>query len=110
MKSRTASLIGPVVLVLIALVVPAAVATDGPNGQATVGFGQWQTDPPLDRFTNPNDRTRNEHVFRARSRSRQETPSTSSSADSTSRPSTTLGRSLATSTRAFWNRALTHQV
>jgi len=63
MKSRTAFLIGPVVLVLIALVVPAAVATDGPNVQATVGFGQWQTDPPLDRFTNPNDRTRNEHVL-----------------------------------------------
>jgi len=48
---------------LIALVVPAAVATDDPKVQATVGFGQWQTDPPLDRFTNPNDRTRNEHVL-----------------------------------------------
>src|SRR5213083_1763946 len=66
MKSRTASLFGLVVLVLIALVVPAAVATDDPNVQATVGFGQWQTDPPLDRFTNPNDRTRNEHVWISR--------------------------------------------
>ena len=53
-------------LVSIALVVPAAVATDDPNVQATVGFGQWQTDPPLDRFTNPNDRTRNEHVLISR--------------------------------------------
>ena len=63
MKSCTGSVIGLVVLVSIALVVPAAVATDDPNVQATVGFGQWQTDPPLDRFTNPNDRTRNEHVL-----------------------------------------------
>ena len=63
MRSRTASLIGLVVLVLIALVVPAAVATDDQNVQSTVSFGQWQTDPPLDRFTNPNDRTRNEHVL-----------------------------------------------
>ena len=60
-KSRTASLIGLVVLVLVALVVPSAVATDGPKVQATVSFGQWQTDPPFDRFTNPNDRTRNNH-------------------------------------------------
>jgi len=63
MKSCTGSVIGLVVLVSIALMVPAAVATDDPNVQATVGFGQWQTDPPLDRFTNPNDRTRNEHVL-----------------------------------------------
>jgi len=46
---------------LVALVVPSAVATDGPRVRATVSFGQWQTDPPFDRFTVPNDRTRNNH-------------------------------------------------
>src|SRR5262252_5074437 len=61
MKSRVVSFIGLVILVLSALVVPSAVATDGPKVQATVSFGQWQTDPPLDRFTIPNDRTRNNH-------------------------------------------------
>jgi len=61
MMSRTVPYIVIVILVLSALVVPSAVATDGPKVQATVSFGQWQTDPPLDRFTNPNDRTRNNH-------------------------------------------------
>lgn len=63
MASRTASFIGLVVLVLTALVVPSAVATDGPKVQATVSFGQWQTDPPLDRFITPTDRTRNDHLL-----------------------------------------------
>jgi hypothetical protein len=40
MISRTASLIGLAVLLLIALVVPSAVATDGRRVQATVSFGQ----------------------------------------------------------------------
>lgn len=34
---------------------------DGPLANATVSFGQWRTDPPLDRFPNLNDRTRNGH-------------------------------------------------
>lgn len=77
MKSRTASSIGLVALVLIALVVPAAVATDGPNVQASVSFGQWQTGPgpapeplpgtvnELDRFpaAQANQRLRNNHVL-----------------------------------------------
>lgn len=60
MTSRTTSFIGLVLLVAIALIVPSAVA-DGAKVQATVSFGQWQTDPPLDRFFVPNDRTRNDH-------------------------------------------------
>jgi plastocyanin len=60
MKSRTGSLIGLVVLVLIALVVP-AVATDHGKVQATVSFGQWKTDPPFDRFTVPNVITQDNH-------------------------------------------------
>jgi len=55
MKSRRGSSIGLVVLVLIALVVPAAMATDDPKVQATVSFGQWQTDPSLDDGTQPGD-------------------------------------------------------
>ena len=41
--------------------VPSAVAIDGPLASATVSFGQWQTNPPLDRFPNLSDRLRNQH-------------------------------------------------
>src|SRR5262245_13471933 len=34
----------------IALVTPSSMAIDGPLANATVSFGQWQTDPPLNRF------------------------------------------------------------
>ena len=61
MKSRIVSVIGLVGLVLVALVVPSAVAIEGPNVQATVSFGQWKTDPPFDRFTVPNVITQNNH-------------------------------------------------
>jgi len=63
MTSRIVSLIGLAVLVVIALVVPSAVATDGERAQATVAFGQWQTDPPLDRLVVANDPTRNNHFL-----------------------------------------------
>jgi len=33
----------------------------GPLASATMTFGSWQTDPPLDRFPNLSDRTRNNH-------------------------------------------------
>jgi plastocyanin len=38
-------------------------ADDGSPAKATVSFGQWLTDPPLDRFppSPSNDRLRNEH-------------------------------------------------
>jgi len=47
MTSLAASVIGPAGLVLIPLVAPSAVATDGPNVQATVSLSQWQMDPPV---------------------------------------------------------------
>lgn len=34
---------------------------EGPLANATVSFGHWLTDPPLDRFPNLSDRTRNGH-------------------------------------------------
>jgi hypothetical protein len=33
----------------------------GPLASATMTFGSWMTDPPLDRFPNLSDRTRNNH-------------------------------------------------
>lgn len=33
----------------------------GPLASATMTFGSWMTDPPLDRFPNVSDRTRNNH-------------------------------------------------
>jgi hypothetical protein len=38
----------------------------GPLANATVNFGQWETDPPFDRFTNPTPpppNTRNHHAL-----------------------------------------------
>jgi plastocyanin len=34
---------------------------DGKRANATVSFGNWKSDPPLDRFSNPNQRTANGH-------------------------------------------------
>jgi len=34
---------------------------DGPLAAATVAFGQWRTDPPLDRFPDLSPRTANQH-------------------------------------------------
>ena len=34
---------------------------EGPLAQATVSFGQWKTDPPLDRFPDVSPRTANQH-------------------------------------------------
>jgi hypothetical protein len=61
MMHSTPSLICLVAVLAIALVVPSAVATTGPLASATVSFGLWQTDPPLDRFPNNSPRLRNEH-------------------------------------------------
>jgi hypothetical protein len=36
---------------------------NGVLANATVSFGQWQSDPPFDRFPNNNDRTRNSHML-----------------------------------------------
>ena len=76
MTFRRSSMVGLVAVVLMALVVPSAVAIDrssvrllelaalfGPSVQATVGFGQWKTDPPFDRFpvANANLISQNNH-------------------------------------------------
>src|SRR5262245_36693850 len=61
MARSTPSSIGLVAILSMGLVVPSAVAIDGPLASATVSFGQLQTEPPLDRFPNFSDRTRNEH-------------------------------------------------
>lgn len=36
---------------------------DGPLAQATVSFGQWMTQPALDRFPNLSPRTANQHLL-----------------------------------------------
>jgi hypothetical protein len=50
MTRTTSSISSLVILLFIALAVPSAVAIDGPLANATVSLGEWQTDPPLDRF------------------------------------------------------------
>jgi hypothetical protein len=45
----------------IGLTASSAVAIDGPLANATVSFGEWQTDPALDRFPNNSPALRNEH-------------------------------------------------
>jgi plastocyanin len=48
-----------VALLGLGLAVPAAMALEGDN--ATVSFGQWLTDPPLDRFPNLSPRLSNQN-------------------------------------------------
>ena len=36
---------------------------DGPLSSATVSFGQWMTEPPLDRFPDLSPRTANQHLL-----------------------------------------------
>lgn len=52
-----------VAMLFIGLLAPMAIADDSSPAKATVSFGQWRTDPPLDRFppSLSNDRLRNEH-------------------------------------------------
>jgi hypothetical protein len=45
----------------IGLTASSAMAIDGPLANASVSFGQWETDPPFDRFPNNSDRFRNNH-------------------------------------------------
>jgi hypothetical protein len=48
-------------MLCVGLIVPVALADDTPPANATVSFGQWQTDPPLDRFPNSSPIDRNNH-------------------------------------------------
>jgi hypothetical protein len=42
-----------VTMLFMGLLAPMAMADDNSPAKATVSFGQWQTDPPLDRFPLP---------------------------------------------------------
>lgn len=59
MRRSTLSLICLVALLGFGLAAPPVMALDGDN--ATVSFGQWRTDPPLDRFPNLSPRLSNNH-------------------------------------------------
>jgi plastocyanin len=50
-----------VTLLFMALLAPMAMARDGTPTSATVSFGAWHTEPPLDRFPNSSPADRNEH-------------------------------------------------
>jgi hypothetical protein len=63
MRRATPSIICLVALLSSGLAAPWARAGDEPLANATISFGSWQTDPPLDRFppNDPTPRLRNEH-------------------------------------------------
>ncbi len=51
MRRSTLSILCLVAMLCLGLVAPLAMAGDGPLANATVSFGQWKTDPPLDRLS-----------------------------------------------------------
>ena len=61
MKRWTLSMISILTFCGIGLIASSAMAIDGPLANATVSFGEWQTDPPLDRFPINSPGSRNEH-------------------------------------------------
>jgi hypothetical protein len=63
MRRMILLIICTVAMLFIGLLAPMAMAVDDSPTNATVSFGQWQTDPALDRFPPAlsNDRRRNEH-------------------------------------------------
>ena len=64
-----ASVLAALAVVLVGLVstataqqpIPNKPRPSGPLANATVSFGAWKTDPPLDRFPNASPRTANQH-------------------------------------------------
>ena len=50
MKRSIISMIGILTFCAFALSASSAIAIDGPLANATVSFGQWESDPPLDRL------------------------------------------------------------
>src|SRR5262245_24978999 len=52
MKQRVTVIVLVLVIMGVGLTVSGALAADGPLANATVSFGLWKTDPPLDRFPN----------------------------------------------------------
>jgi len=61
MRHSTLSIICIVAIFLVGLAVPSVIADDSRRANATVSFGSWQTDPPLDRFPTLSPRDRNHH-------------------------------------------------
>jgi hypothetical protein len=63
MRHSRLSTICLVAMLSLGLLAPMTMADDSSPVKATISFGQWQTDPPLDRFppSLSNDRLRNEH-------------------------------------------------
>jgi hypothetical protein len=61
MKHATLSSLCMVAMLFLGLTAPVAMDIDGRLTNATVSFGQWETDPPLDRFPNNSPADRNNH-------------------------------------------------
>jgi hypothetical protein len=62
MRRSIASMVGILTFCGFGLIASSAVAIDDPRPGATVSFGLWETDPPLDRFSgNPPMGARNHH-------------------------------------------------
>ncbi len=61
MKRSTLALLCSLALLCLGLAVPVARAGEGAPTTATVSFGVWQTEPPLDRFPNSSPADRNHH-------------------------------------------------
>lgn len=62
MRPSTRPMMCLVAMLCIGLAASLARAIDGPQANATVSFGQWQSDPPLDRLTaNPGGGVGNNH-------------------------------------------------
>jgi hypothetical protein len=63
MRRARLSIMCMVAMLFLGLLAPMAMADKDAPANATVSFGQWQTDPSLDRFppSPSNDRRRNEH-------------------------------------------------
>jgi hypothetical protein len=61
MSRSTLSIIGIVAMLGSGLAAPMAMADGAPQANATVSFGQWRTEPPLDRFPNSSPAAANEH-------------------------------------------------
>ena len=61
MRQTARFTLGIVALLALGLTVPAATALKTRLAHATISFGQWAIDPPLDRFPNNSPREANNH-------------------------------------------------
>jgi plastocyanin len=61
MRRSTLVILCSLALLCLGLAVPGARADEGAPTTATVSFGAWHTEPPLDRFPNSSPGAQNEH-------------------------------------------------